>query len=52
MNSENDINFYNSFKMKTSVILGIAHMTIGIVLKGVNAVYFNNKWDLYHEVIP
>ena len=52
MSSENDIIYYNSFKMKTSVVLGIAHMTIGIALKGVNALHFNNQWDLYHEVIP
>ena len=41
MMSENDLTFYNSFKMKTSVIYGVVHMLIGIVIKGMNALYFD-----------
>jgi V-type H+-transporting ATPase subunit a len=52
MNSNNDIPFYNSFKMKTAVILGVAQMTLGIVLKGLNAVHFKKPYDLIHEVVP
>lgn len=52
MNSEEDINFYNGFKMKVSVILGFAQMTIGIFCKGLNAWYFKSKYDLYHEFLP
>jgi V-type H+-transporting ATPase subunit a len=52
MESRQEIAFYNSFKMKTSVILGVAQMTLGIILKGLNANFFNNKLELYHEVIP
>mmetsp|Transcript_25717 Transcript_25717/g.39549 ORF Transcript_25717/g.39549 Transcript_25717/m.39549 type:complete len:170 (-) Transcript_25717:66-575(-) len=50
--SSNDILFYNSFKMKAAVILGIIHMTLGIFIKGANALYFNRKLDFYHEFIP
>lgn len=52
MNSESDITFYNSYKMKTSVVMGIIHMSMGIVLKGLNALHFNRKLDFYHEFIP
>lgn len=52
MMSETDLTVYNSFKMKTSVILGVAHMLIGIVIKGMNSIYFDRKLDFYHEFIP
>ena len=52
MKSSNEISFYNSFKMKTSVILGIAQMTLGILLKGLNAGYFGKRLDIYHEFLP
>ena len=50
--SETDLTFYNSFKMKTSVIVGVAHMLIGVVIKGMNAIYFDRKLDFLHEFIP
>ena len=50
--SENDLTFYNSFKMKTSVIIGVFHMLIGIIIKGCNAIYFDRKLDFIHEFIP
>lgn len=50
--SSNELLFYNSMKMKMSVILGIFQMTVGIVLRGINAVYFKNWTDLYCEFIP
>lgn len=37
--SSNELMFVNSLKMKLSVILGVTHMTLGIVLKGCNAWY-------------
>ena len=39
-------------KMKISVILGVTQMLFGIVLKGMNAVYFNLPMDLIFEFIP
>lgn len=50
--ASNELLFFNSFKMKLSVILGITQMCFGVVLRGINAVYFNEKLDLFFEVIP
>ena len=50
--SSNALLFFNSFKMKLSVVLGITQMTWGICLKGINAVYFNQWLDFYCEFIP
>jgi len=37
--------------MKLSVIVGVLHMTMGVFLKGMNAVYFRRYADLVFEVI-
>lgn len=50
--TSNELLFFNSFKMKMSVIFGIFQMFFGTCLKGVNAVYFGEKLDLYLEVLP
>mmetsp|Transcript_43892 Transcript_43892/g.64471 ORF Transcript_43892/g.64471 Transcript_43892/m.64471 type:complete len:885 (-) Transcript_43892:302-2956(-) len=50
--SANELLFFNSFKMKLSVILGIIQMFWGICLRGINAVYFKEKLDLLYEFIP
>ena len=52
MSSKQDITFYNSFKMKASVILGVAQMSLGILLKGANALHLNRKYDFLHEFVP
>ena len=39
-------------KMKIAVILGVVHMTLGIVLKGSNLIYFGRKIDFVFEFIP
>lgn len=51
-NSENELLFFNSLKMKMSVIIGVIHMTFGLILKGSNAIYFGSRLDLYGEVLP
>lgn len=38
--------------MKISVILGVCHMMLGIIQKGMNAYYFNRKLELVNEFIP
>eukprot|EP00934_Nitzschia_sp_Nitz4_P008961 Nitzschia sp. Nitz4//scaffold21_size171442//20095//22959//NITZ4_002144-RA/size171442-snap-gene-0.66-mRNA-1//1//CDS//3329542360//8951//frame0 len=48
----NELLFFNSFKMKLSVIFGITQMTLGTCLKGLNAVYFQERLDLLFEFIP
>jgi V-type H+-transporting ATPase subunit a len=50
--SENELLFFNSMKMKMSVILGIIQMTLGICLKGINAIYFHSYLDFFCEFIP
>jgi len=48
----NELLFFNSFKMKLSVIFGILQMFMGTCLKGVNAIYFGEKLDFMFEFIP
>lgn len=38
--------------MKLAVIIGVIHMTFGIILKGVNGIYFRNWLDFFCEFIP
>jgi V-type H+-transporting ATPase subunit a len=48
----NELTFFNSLKMKLSVILGVIQMILGIFLKGMNAVYFKNSVDFIFEFLP
>jgi V-type H+-transporting ATPase subunit a len=50
--SANDLIFTNSFKMKFATIVAFLHMFLGIVLKGVNSIHFNNMTVLFCEVFP
>lgn len=50
--SENDLLFFNSLKMKMSIVIGVTQMTFGLLLKTGNAVYYGNMVDLYCECIP
>lgn len=38
--ASNELNFFNSLKMKMAVIIGVIQMTFGIFLKAANALYF------------
>lgn len=50
--SVNELQFVNSFKMKISVVVGVTHMTLGIILKGLNALN-ETKWiDFLFEFLP
>jgi V-type H+-transporting ATPase subunit a len=49
--TSNKLAFVNVIKMKVSVIMAIFHMSIGIVMKGTNSVYFGRWLDLITEVI-
>ena len=46
------MSFTNSYKMKLSVIIGVLHMSFGIILKGVNSLRKRNYIDLFAIVIP
>ncbi|CAM9970607.1 unnamed protein product, partial [Hapterophycus canaliculatus] len=48
----NELLFFNSMKMKTSVVLGVTQMTFGVCLKAMNAVYFKESLDFFYEFIP
>jgi len=52
--ASNDLLFFNSMKMKMSVILGIIHMTWGICLRGVNCFYQDSGFglDFFAEFLP
>mmetsp|Transcript_5610 Transcript_5610/g.7748 ORF Transcript_5610/g.7748 Transcript_5610/m.7748 type:complete len:874 (+) Transcript_5610:141-2762(+) len=50
--SSNELLFFNSMKMKTSVILGIIQMTFGIFLRGMNCIYFGDKIGFLFEFLP
>lgn len=38
--------------MKISVIIGVVHMTAGVLLKGANAIYFKSWMDFVFEFVP
>jgi len=48
----NELVFINSFKMKFAVILGVIQMIVGIILKGLNSLYFRKFLDFIFEFIP
>jgi V-type H+-transporting ATPase subunit a len=50
--ASNELTFMNSLKMKLSVVLGVIHMSGGIIIKGMNAVYFKSSMDFFFEFIP
>ncbi|KAF7687171.1 V-type proton ATPase 116 kDa subunit a isoform X2 [Silurus meridionalis] len=50
--ASNRLTFLNSYKMKMSVILGIAHMCFGIVLGVFNHLHFRRKFNLYLVFLP
>jgi V-type H+-transporting ATPase subunit a len=50
--TSNLLAYQNSLKMKTSVILGVLQMSLGICMKGFNALYFGAYVDFFFEFIP
>lgn len=50
--SANSVSFVNSFKMKISIIIGVAHMLLGIALKGSNCLYFHDLLGFFFEFLP
>ena len=48
----NELSFLNSFKMKMSVIIGVLQMILGLLLKGINGIYFRDYLDFLFEFIP
>jgi len=50
--SQNSLQFMNSLKMKVSVILGVAQMTLGLVIRCSNVIFERNVLDFVTECIP
>uniref|UniRef100_A0A8C1NAH7 V-type proton ATPase subunit a n=1 Tax=Cyprinus carpio TaxID=7962 RepID=A0A8C1NAH7_CYPCA len=50
--ASNRLTFLNSYKMKMSVIVGIIHMTFGVVLGVFNHLHFRRTFNLYLIFIP
>jgi V-type H+-transporting ATPase subunit a len=50
--ASNQLNFFNSLKMKLSVTFGVIHMLGGILLKGLNEIHFGNWIEFIFEFIP
>ncbi len=44
--------FFNSYKMKLSIILGVSQMLMGIWLSSVNAKFFKQRLDFLYVFIP
>uniref|UniRef100_A0A8C1JPR5 V-type proton ATPase subunit a n=1 Tax=Cyprinus carpio TaxID=7962 RepID=A0A8C1JPR5_CYPCA len=48
----NRLTFLNSYKMKMSVIIGVIHMTFGVVLSVFNHLHFRQKFKIYLLFLP
>uniref|UniRef100_A0A8C6SXM0 V-type proton ATPase subunit a n=1 Tax=Neogobius melanostomus TaxID=47308 RepID=A0A8C6SXM0_9GOBI len=48
----NRLSFLNSYKMKMSVIIGVIHMTFGVVLSVFNHLHFRQKFNVYLLFLP
>eukprot|EP01095_Lingulamoeba_sp_RSL-Kostka_P008020 TRINITY_DN2626_c3_g1_i1.p1 TRINITY_DN2626_c3_g1~~TRINITY_DN2626_c3_g1_i1.p1 ORF type:complete len:845 (+),score=277.76 TRINITY_DN2626_c3_g1_i1:83-2617(+) len=50
--ASNELDFYNSLKMKMSVLVGVTQMSVGIILSLFNHIHFKHKIDIFFEFIP
>merc|ERR1740130_1615577 len=50
--SSNNVQFTNSMKMKMAIILGVIHMTLGVILKAMNKLHFGDMISFINESIP
>jgi len=50
--STNELLYYNSVKMKASIIIGVLQMTVGLFLHFLNALEYGNYLDIFFEFIP
>jgi V-type H+-transporting ATPase subunit a len=50
--STNMLAYTNKLKMKISVIIAVLQMSMGIIMKGLNSLYFKRLVDFFFEFIP
>jgi len=50
--AENELLYYNSLKMKMSIIIGVFQMSVGLILKLLNAIHFKQPLDIWFEWLP
>jgi len=50
--AKNELTYMNSLKMKIAVILGVAQMSLGVILKGFNCLYSGKRVEFVFEFIP
>ncbi|CAL1406027.1 unnamed protein product [Linum trigynum] len=50
--SRSELPFLNSLKMKMSILLGITHMNLGILMSYFNARFFRSSLDIRYQFLP
>ena len=50
--SANELSFGNSYKMKLSIVLGVAQMLLGLGISLVNALAARNALDVWCDFVP
>lgn len=51
-NASNELAFFNSYKMKLAVIIGVLQMSWGLILRAMNCIHFSLWLDLIFEFFP
>ncbi|XP_068668322.1 V-type proton ATPase subunit a1-like [Aristolochia californica] len=50
--SRSELPFLNSLKMKMSILFGVVHMNLGIMLSFFNAKFFGSSLDIRYQFVP
>ncbi|CAN1127136.1 V-type proton ATPase subunit a3 [Linum perenne] len=50
--TRSELPFLNSMKMKMSILLGVAHMNLGLLMSYFNAKFFANNLNVRYQFIP